>query len=76
MGLSYQAHDARGVDDPSSVTTLMRILVHELPAGVLASEEDATGIDTHDIVPGFIRELVDHAVVLGAANTGVIDKAV
>lgn len=54
----------------------MRLLLHELSACKFAAEEYAPAVDIHDIVPCLFCHLVDHTVVLGASNAGIVDHAV
>lgn len=71
--LSYQAHDARGVNDPASVAGRVRRLGHELGASILTPKKDAAAIDTHNLIPRLFRHLVHHTMMLGTPYASVID---
>ena len=54
----------------------VRQLTQELGARILAPEEDAAAIDSHDGIPRFFRHLVYHPVILGTAYTGIVDHSI
>ena len=54
----------------------MGLLLHELSTCIFATKKDTAAVDAHHGVPSIFRHLVDHAMILGSSNAGIIDHSI